>query len=165
MELVKKILVKDRVVALITIAFSLFYIFYIAKIPDSQMASDPGPKIFPYIAGILMLTMSVLLFLFPKKEEKKGAWMTKLQKHRMVSLYGVYVLFVGGMYLIGYTIPTFATLFTASTMFAKGKNISWWKRFVYAAVMTVAVWALFYLALECQLPRGIYQGLNLLPVV
>ena len=154
---------KDRIVAIPWLALSIFYLYYISQIPASMMTNDPGPRIFPYIAGGLMLLMSLILFVFPGKNPDKS-WMNSEEKRRLLILCLVYLGYVVGMHLIGYTIPTFLMLFITCTLFSAKKSVPLWIRLFYALLVTVAGWFLFAKILTCRLPVGIFDALNLLPM-
>ncbi len=161
----KSFFTKERVIAIPWFVLSVVYFIYIGQIPASTMAGDPGPTLFPYIAGGLMLICSALLFVFPCKKSKP--WLDKEGKIRLVSLYAVFVIFVVGCWAIGYTIPAFVTLYLGCTMFAKsaGEEVPLWKRVAYAAAVTVGIWFFFHVLLSCQLPRGVWRALNILPLI
>ena len=161
----KKFFTKERLIALPWLALSLFYIYYIQKIPPSTMAGDPGPTLFPNIAGGLMLSMSVILILFPGKPKEKK-WMEKPQLVRLGGLYLVYIAFVVGVWAIGYTIPTALTLYATCTMFAKstGEEVPLYKRIIYALLVTLVIWAFFHVRLKFQLPKGAFLALIILPL-
>jgi len=160
---VKSFFKKDRVVAIPWLALSIFYLGYISRIKTSMMTNDPGPRLFPYIAGFLMLGLSLLLFIFPGKNPEKP-WMNTDQKKRLLYLALVYVGYVVGMHLIGFTIPTFVMLFLACSMFSAKKPLPLWGRLLYAAIVTILGWALFAKLLHTPLPKGIFTGLNFLPM-
>lgn len=161
----KKFFTKNRIVAIPWLLLSLGYIYYIQQIPPSTMKGDPGPTLFPNIAGFLMLALSLILFIFPGKESEKK-WMDKQGMTRLGGLYLVYVLYVVGMALIGFTIPTALVLYTTCTMFSKstGVQVPLYKRVIYAVLVTLVVWAFFHVLLKCQLPTGTFKALNILPL-
>lgn len=154
-------LTRNRITGLICAVLSLIYLFFAVQIPESTMPGDPGPTVFPYLSGILMLISSLtLIFRKPKEEEKK--WLTKPQLLRLWGLFGMYVLYVLGLYAIGYTIPSFLILFGMSMLFSRGKNVPWWKCALYGLVLTIVIFLLFNNLLGVVLPRGRIPWLNFL---
>ncbi len=154
----------DRIAALSGIILSVPYIIYaLTNIKKSKLDFDPGPKLFPVMAGGLLLVCSLIL-LFRKHDEVHVRTLTGEQAGRLFRLIGVFSAYIVLLWLIGYTIPTFLLVFVTCTMFSQGKDVSLAIRLVYAAAVTVAVWLLFHYGLKCILPRGMFTAFNILPL-
>ena len=154
---------KNRIIGAVCALLSVAYLAMALQIPATTMEGDPGPQLFPYIAGGLMLISSlVMLFRRPRPNDTKP-WMTPEQLRRLWGLFGIMVLYVLLLNLIGYTLSTFLVLLTVCLLFAKGRaKVPLWQVIVYSAVITVLVYAIFTQVLGVSLPLGKIKALNFL---
>lgn len=158
-----KFFTKDRIVGIVCGALGIAYLVMAFQLPATTMVGDPGPQIFPYLAGILMLASSVSMLLRKAPAEKEKPWMTTEQRKRMWSLFLLMVAYVAGMDFIGYTIPTFLMLAIMCYMFAQGRvKIKIWQCAVYGVVLTFVIYLLFTRLLSVRLPMGRIRALNFL---
>ena len=149
-------LARNKVSGLAAVVLAVCYLAMAFKIPASTMVGDPGPRIYPVFAGVLMLGSGICLFLRKPKESETKPWMTGEQKKRMWGLYAMIVAFVILLGLCGYTLPTFCMLTAMCWLFAHstGVKLPLWQAFAYGAVLTVLIWLLFTKVLSVTLPMG-----------
>lgn len=156
----KKFLCRDRVLAIILMVISAFFAIQASMLRASNLDGDPGPKVFPWMACILLLACAIFLFIKPGVPSKKMN-LSKAEWKRLGALLGMYFVIVFGTILIGimYTLPI--ALFIISYMFSKSSkpNLDNKKRLIETAIYTVGVSAALYLiyvvALGVQLKSGI----------
>ncbi len=147
---------RNKVSGLAAVVLAVCYLAMAFKIPASTMVGDPGPRIYPIFAGVLMLTSGIVLFLRKPKEFETKAWMTGEQKKRMWGLYALIVAYVLLLGLCGYTLPTFLMLTVMCALFAYSTDVKLplWQSILYGAVLTVLIWLLFTKVLKVTLPMG-----------
>lgn len=164
----KSFFTKRRITGAIFAVFSSLYLFYTMQIPDSSVQNDPGPRLFPYVVGGIMLVCSLILLLYtPKSEPVDVPFFNATERSRFLGLYGLIVLYVVSMDVIGYTLPTFIALSLMCWMFSrsKTKKTPVWGCLLYGAVCTVVIWVAFQNALHILLPRGRVPELNFLTYI
>ena len=145
---------KDRSTGLIALILGIVVAFLTSQFPESAMAGDIGPKVFPYIsAGLLTICGLGLLVTGSKKEETPSY--TSKQLIRLGIISAVVVGYCVLMFLVGYIPSTIIGAFVLSLMFGKGKNIPWYRSMIFAIVMTVAAFYIFERLFVLPLPRGI----------
>lgn len=149
----KKFLNRNRITGILCLALGLAYLAGTAQIPASTMSGDPGPLVFPIIAGVLMVVSSIGVF-FKKVPENEPAFLNNKQFGRLMLMLGVMVAYVLLMSWFGYLLPSLGMFFIMSTMMAEGKHVPVWQRVLYAVICTLIVYALFTKALGVALPRG-----------
>jgi len=124
----------------------------------TAFVGDPGPRMFPYLASVLIAVCSIALIVKPDKSGKtffkKEEWM------RALGLFAVYVVNLIIMWLFGFHISVFVTLFIITFIFSKmsAKEISTKSRIIRSLIYAVAgflvLWLFYDVALDAQLPKG-----------
>ena len=161
-----KFLNRRRITGFVFLALSLFYLYNATLIPASQIRNDPGPRIWPYMAGGLMLICSlVLIFVMPEAEKNDhSVFLDTVQKKRFVIMYAALAVYIVLMEFIGYTIPTFLMMSYMCWAFSRGKKTETSVRgcILYGLLSTVLVYVFFTKLLNIALPLGRVPALNLL---
>jgi putative tricarboxylic transport membrane protein len=123
------------------------------KVRGNQAATDPGPKLFPLIAGIGLLICAICILLQKEKDEKpflsKKGWLLILILAGSMGAYVVCLKYVG------FLICTPFLLFGTSTLFSTDKKVPVVKRLGFSLVVPVILYVIFVKALNIQLPNGI----------
>ena len=160
----KKLMNKDRMLSIILLLISLFFIFNTTQLRSSGYAGDPGPKMFPFLGAGICVLCAVLLFIKPtggkgKKQFGPGQFKDAL---KLLAMYaGIGVL----LWLLGFAIAMPIFLFILCFMFSKvtDENIPVKKNVirsaVYAIIIGAVLYAVFVIALDTQLPTGLIPGL------
>lgn len=144
---------RDRVTGIITFVLGLTVAYGTAQIPKSMMAGDIGPRAVPYIAAALLIICGIGLIITGGKPSPSAFSAEELKRLGLGVL--VVILYVAGVYLIGFIVPTAAALYALCTMFAKGKvETRWWQRVVFALVLTAVIYIAFDVILQLKLPTG-----------
>lgn len=152
-EKMKK-LYKDQVLGLIMVAFSLLAGYMTSKIGVSILDGDPGPKVFPSAASVLIGLCGIVLFVAPEKKEGKP-FLTKTEWKRLINLYGLYLLYWGLLWLVGYRVAIPVVLFIISYLFSNGTNTKIGKIILYTAAVSAAIIFIYVVLMETRLPEGI----------
>lgn len=146
---------KDRSTGLIALLLGIGVAFLTRKFPDSTMAGDIGPRVFPYIsAGLLIICGAGLLITGGKKEGKPSY--TPAELVRLARIFGVVLGYCVLMAFVGYMPATMLGAFVLSVMFGKMKKIPWQRSLIFAVVLTLAVFYIFEKLFVLPLPRGMF---------
>lgn len=144
---------RDRVTGLIAVLLGAAIAFMTSQLPASTMAGDIGPKTFPYISAGVMILCGIGLLINGKKPSP--VYYTRPQFGRLCLISAVMLGFIIAMQFLGYVIACFAALLILCSMFSQSKGIAVWKRVVFAAVMTAAMYLMFEKIFSIPLPGGI----------
>ena len=147
---------KDKVIGLVSFVLGIAALIGTYFIKVSKMAvsmGDPGPKVFPYVAGVLLVICGLGLFF--KKSTDAKVFMTKQQWLRVLALFLAFAGYILLLYLAGFVIATPVLLFVMMTMFAGEKKPSILVRILYAMISTGVIYLLFVVLLKTNVPMGI----------
>ena len=148
---------RDRVTGLISLVLGIGV--FILTMPKSNMANDVGPRAFPFITSGILVLCGLITILKEQKPQKPFFKKGKEGIKRFLAIWGVMILYVLGMYLIGFPIPTVAILFVMCMMFGNDPEhnlkIGPVKAVVYAVIVTAVLYGLFSMILRLRLPVGI----------
>ncbi len=148
---------KDHAVGLILFAIGVAMGILSMGIRVRGRSTDPGSRLFPLIACILIAVCGVIVFLTagkatPKPYVGKAGWL------RILIFMAVMVAYLLALKYLGFLISTPFFLFATSTMLAGEKKTSLLGRIIYALVLTAAAYLLFKNALKMSLPVGLIFG-------
>lgn len=147
---------RDRRVSVFTFLFSIYWLAEARNIKAVAQffgGSDPGPRMFPYIVGILMLVCSVGKFITCNQEEPES-FFGKEGWQRLFAVVALLIVYVLAMKYIGYII---STLFASAALLLIMKEDRKMKRLtpiIFAVCFTVFSYLLFDVALGNNLPVG-----------
>jgi len=147
---------RDRRVSVFTFLFSIYWLFEahnIKAIAQFFDGSDPGPRLFPYIVGVIMLVCSIGKFVTCNQEEPesffgKEGW-TRL--FAVVALLSVYVF---AMKYVGYIISTLIASAALLLIMKEDRKMKRFSPIIFAVCFTVISYLLFDVALGNTLPVG-----------
>lgn len=147
---------KDRIIGVVSLAVGIAVFILTTQLPmpiGYETSNEPGPRLFPYIASILLIICGLGLTI--KKQEAPKPFMTKAQWIRCWSLFGVFVGYVVGMYFLGFAVCTPFMLFITMTMFAGQNPPKLWIRLLYSVGITAIIYAAFVILFKSNIPMGI----------
>lgn len=154
----------NRVIALILLAFIIWWGYLTTNLPESTMPGEPGPKFFPSVILGLMAVFSVLLFFTRDEKETPEIKTDEIEKEvakdedvfPLSSALKLFAVFFAGItitYFLGFNIGMIVGLSVMLWMIG-------WKLFpravLYSAVVTLVIYFLFDRLLEIPLPKGIF---------
>jgi hypothetical protein len=147
---------KNKVIGLVSLLLGILALIGTFMIKVAKMAvsmGDPGPKVFPSVAGVLLVICGIGLLV--RREENEPVFMTKSQWMRLLALFLVFVGYVVLLYFIGFVGATTILLFVMMTMFSGAEKLSIPVRLVYAIAVTAVIYLLFAVMLKTNVPKGI----------
>jgi putative tricarboxylic transport membrane protein len=121
-------------------------------------ANDPGPGLFPFLAGMLLTAFSLTVFLkatFQKRSEKENLHNLWATLHWKKVAYTIAVLFVYALLLerVGFL---FMTLLLFIFLFRKIEPQKWKLVIGLSVLASVGAYLIFDRMLQVQLPRGFF---------
>lgn len=146
---------KDRLIGLISLVLGGIFLALTLQIPlpASSSANEPGPRLFPMIACVLLIVCGLGLML--QKQTESEPFLTKEQTKRLLMLLGAFILYCVGLYFVGFVIMTPILLFLTMTMFAGENKLPLVVRLVYSVGLTVLVYLIFVVFLKTNIPMGL----------
>lgn len=147
---------KDRLIGLVSLVLGGIFLALTLQIPmlaNSSSATEPGPRLFPMIACILLIICGLGL-IFQKQAESE-TFLTKEQAKRLFILLGAFILYCVGLYFVGFVIMTPILLFVTMSMFAGEKNLSLIVKLVYSVGLTALIYLVFVVFLKTNVPMGL----------
>jgi hypothetical protein len=146
---------------MIGLGFGALLIILSLRLPHSPVPDDPGPAVFPILAGIiLILTGTVLIIQKPDVGKKDKPYFTKEEWIRFVKLLGGFILYFFLLWLFGFIPASLVTFFIVSTMFLEGKKVVIWKQILTTIVIIFIIFTCFQILLGMRLPQGILLRLD-----
>jgi hypothetical protein len=148
----KKIFGSERV-AHLAISLASILIMFLSASYGLGSAAKPGPGMYPFVVGLLILGFSLFLFVSSLRCEKKGAMFEAGQVRIFALFIGACCFWILAMPYLGYPAVTLlATFFIAKIMKLEG----WVKPLAVSAGTALFIYLLFDCWLYIDLPRGFW---------
>jgi putative tricarboxylic transport membrane protein len=112
----------------------------------------PGPGLYPFFIGALVLFFSLILFILEMKPKKTESVFTKEGALIFILMIVTFCLWIVVMPLLGYVVVTFLATFAFGKIM---KLEGWWKPLALSVGTAVFIYVLFDYWLYIDLPRGI----------
>lgn len=145
---------KDQIVGSIIFAIGLIALFMSIQIKVKTGSTDPGSRIFPLMASVLMLICGLGVVFTVKGEEEK-MYLSISGWKKLAFSFVVMIAYIFALKYIGFLISTPIFLFIITSMLASGEQLAVWKKIIYAAVITGLFYYLLHGLLKMNLPGGI----------
>jgi len=112
----------------------------------------PGPGLYPFFIGALVLFFSMILFILEVKHRKSAPVFTRGGPLTFTLMIITFCLWIVVMPFLGYVLVTFLATFAFSKIM---KLEGWWKPLAISVGTAVFIYVLFDYWLYIDLPRGI----------
>lgn len=147
---------KDRLGGIGFAVFGIVVTILATQIKMRANLSEPGPRLFPYIAGIGMCICGLGIALTSGKGSGDDApYLSKDGWKRLLIAAGVMVLYYLGLEFLGFIISTPIFTFAIILILAGGKKLNLVVVAVIAVVTTAVLYLLFEKVFTIFLPPGI----------
>ena len=124
------------------------------QLPASGIAEgDPGPKVFPIIAGVLLIICGLGLIL--KKHTEEPVFLTTEQWFRLLKLAVTFIVYAVALKFIGFVISTPVLLYVTMTLFDGEKQARTLSKVIYCAAVTAILYLLFVVCFKTNIPTGV----------
>lgn len=114
---------------------------------------SPGSGMFPVLIAVLMLFLSLLLIVFPRKREGTGQSVSRKSIGRLSAVFVALLLYAFLLESLGFLIVSFLL---TTLLFAVFGFQRYWQSVLRAIVSTGLAYALFELILKSNLPKGVF---------
>lgn len=111
----------------------------------------PGPLLFPFLLGLLLIPPSLFLIIPKGKEQQRMPFFNRSSAHVLMAFVGLLAYFTCLEYL-GFIIVSFLLL---TFLFFAVASKSWSMALISSSLTTALSYVLFELLLESHLPKGI----------
>ncbi len=148
---------KDQVLGIIVVIIGAFFGYQTYLLPKTTLQGDPGPKVFPAIACVLLGLCGLILLVRPDRKPQKQ-FLSKEEWKRLLTLYCIYILYWALLWLVGYRIAIPVILFIISFLFSRGTKVSWVKIILYTVGVSAFMYVLYIVIMQTRLPGGILFG-------
>lgn len=150
---------KDFGLGLFCILLAIGIAILTMQLKPSLYEGDPGPRMFPMFASVILAVCGIGLLVTQEKEQ--GAFLTKAQWKSAGKLFSLYIAFVLLLWLFGFIIAVPVVLFVLTFVLSRlsVKDAPLKKRLLMSAVFGIVGGAVLYLAyvvgLDAQMPKGL----------
>ncbi len=145
---------KDKIIAAVCVLIGVIYLIGALNLPETNLAKDPGPKVFPIVGAVIVIVSSAAILLKRYDNEPKAVY-TKEQWRKAVIMIGLFVVYLLMLWVLGFLISTPIILLVSSYMFTdEGVKVALWKRVVFALALTFFLYWIFAKVLVMLLPTG-----------
>jgi len=137
------------------ILFSIFSIFVILMSLQLPASKDgvPGPGTWPITIAILMLLAAVTVLINAiRSKDDESLVLNTIDHYRVYISMGVLIIYLVGMYYIGFCVASFFMLYTFIAWFGEYNLI---KRILISAAIVTVVYFLFTKVLQVPFKFGI----------
>lgn len=145
---------KDRIGGIVFAVFGLAVALMTRQIKIPANLSEPGPRLFPYIAGIGMLVCGIEMALTAPKETKDEPFLTPAGWKRLGVVAITLILYYFGLEWIGFLIATPVFAFAIILILSSGVQINKLAALVISLLTTGALYYLFQKVFLILLPAG-----------
>lgn len=144
---------KDRIGGIIFAVFGCIVTFMTAQIKMPANLSEPGPRLFPYIAGAGMLICGIGMAI-TAAQEKEEPFLTGDGWKRLGVVALALVIYYLGLEWIGFMVSTPVFAFVIMLILSSGKKINKVVAAVIAVITTIVLYLLFQKVFMIFLPAG-----------
>lgn len=144
---------RDRIVAIGFFVLSIFVLIFAQNIAIPPNLSEPGPRIFPQIAGLGMLVCSVGMFFTTKIEDEKP-FLDKEGWKRLGLIFVMLILYLIALMYVGFLISTFVFLFLFINVLKNGKDAKLVTILAVTIITTILLYLAFTKGFAIALPKG-----------
>lgn len=145
---------RDQLIGGILVVMGVIAILMSMQIKVKTGSTDPGSRIFPLMASILLSVCGIGVVLTAKDEDGKQ-FLDLMGWKKLILSFIIMIVYVLALKYIGFIISTPVFLFVITTMLANGEKLVWWKKLIYIAIVTGCFYYLLHGLLKMNLPSGI----------
>jgi len=148
---------RDRRVSVLVFIFAIVWL-YMAKdiraIFGLDGSADPGPRLFPYIIGILLVVTSIGKFITCNQEDESGFYENYKSWLKVGAALALLFAYCWLFPILGFAITTFAGGVLSVLLLKAEKKVSWYGPILFSGILTGSMYVLFVKVLSMILPTG-----------
>lgn len=147
---------RDKIGGAVFALFGLIITLFTGQIQVPANLSEPGPRLFPYIAGVGMIICGIGMMLTAKQSENDKPFLTKEGWKRLLIVGAVLFAYYLGLVFLGFLISTPFFTFAIIMILSSGTKLSKIGTVVIALITTAALYIIFNNVFKILLPNGIF---------
>lgn len=148
---------RDRRVSIIVFVFAIVWLV-MAKDIKSVFAiagsADPGPRMFPYLIGILLIVTSIGKFITCNQEDESKFYENYKGWLKVFAVLGLLFAYCWLFPILGYTVTTFVVGVLSVYLLKGDRKVSWYGPVLFSGILTGSMYVLFVKVLSVVLPTG-----------
>lgn len=148
---------RDRRVSVLVFIFAIVWL-YMAKdiraIFGLDGSADPGPRLFPYIIGILLVVTSIGKFITCNQEDTSGFYEEKKSWLKVAAVFILLFAYCWLFPILGFALTTFAGGALSVYLLKGDKKVSWYGPLLFSGILTGVMYVLFVRVLNVMMPTG-----------
>lgn len=148
---------RDRRVSVLVFIFAIIWLVMakdIKSVFGIAGSADPGPRMFPYMIGVLLIVTSIGKFITCNQEDESSFY----EDHKgWLKVFAVLVLLFAYCWLfpiLGYTVTTFVAGVLSVFLLKGDKKVHWYGPVLFSGILTAVMYVLFVEILSVVLPTG-----------
>ena len=145
---------KDHLVGLLLVILGVAALILSLQIPVKGNSTDPGSRLFPVMASVLLLICGVGVVISAGRSTAKVFLLPQGWKKLGIA-FGLMIAYTLALKYVGFVISTLVFLYFAITMLAGEEKVAVWKKLLYSVIVTGLTWYIFQQILSMNLPSGI----------
>lgn len=147
----------DQIIGIGAILVAAFFFYHTRTIRVPENMIDPGPRLMPYLAQLIMVICGVgMIVESERKNEPEKEYLSKQGWIKLGIIFGVIIAYAIGLTYLGFIITTPIVAFVLIRMLGEGTKISHLKTAIIAVVLTATIYLIFSEGFGVMLPQGIF---------
>ena len=148
---------RDRRVSVIVFVFAVVWLILardIRSVFAFSGSSDPGPKLFPYLIGILLIVTSIGKFITCNQEDPSPFYENYHGWLRVFAVFALLSAYVWLFPILGYLLTTFLAGIALVLLLKEDRKVRWYSPILFSGILTGSMYLLFARILSIVLPAG-----------
>lgn len=148
---------RDRRVSVLVFIFAIVWLVMakdIKAIFGLDGSADPGPRLFPYIIGILLIVTSIGKFITCNQEDETGFYEDYKGWLKAGAVFVLLFAYCWLFPILGFALTTFAGGILSVLLLKGDKKVRWFSPVLFAGILTAVMYVLFVQVLNVIMPTG-----------
>lgn len=146
---------KDTIIGIGAILVAIFFMLNTGSIKIPADLIDPGPRLFPYIAEVLMMICGAgVIYESLKDKSEEKAYLSKEGWKKLGFIFSLLLLYAIALGFVGFLIAT-PIMFAVLMQILNSEGFqSWPKVIIISIVLTALIYLAFAKGFSVSLPKG-----------
>ena len=145
---------RERITGFLLMLSGIVFTVLASRIEMSHASGEAGPRLFPYMASILLIVFGAIIFIRNADSSQKPFFTTTGWK-KVGAMSGLLILYPLELVYFGFIPSGLITTFGLTRVFAAKKEIPLKNQIVFTVISTLVVFYLFRHVLHIVLPEGL----------
>lgn len=148
---------RDRRVSVLVFIFAIVWLVMakdIKAIFGLDGSADPGPRLFPYIIGILLIVTSIGKFITCNQEDETGFYEDYKGWLKAGAVFVLLFAYCWLFPILGFALTTFAGGILSVLLLKGDKKVRWFSPVLFSGILTAVMYVLFVQVLNVIMPTG-----------